>query len=163
MKEPKLPRTIRIATLVAVFMVALLSLGGIRLVSWAFASTEVLVIKNTPVPAKPPEVKDGDRVYLTIDFCKNSNAVGRNTVHLIGSQGAKVSIDWPEDTTKKQCAIFAEIPVPIPAQTPSDTYHVEFITCYDINPLKKNKCSTFTSQSFKVINSKLNPGDAKVQ
>lgn len=155
--------TIRVKQILAYAALAILAIAVGFYVYWSLQPSEVLVVNNSPVPVQPPEVRDGGKVYLTIDFCKKSGAHGTTTLNLIGETvGAKIAIAWPVDTTPEQCQVYPEIPVPIPAQTPTDMYHAEFVTCYDVNPLKRS-CTTFTSRSFKVTNNKLNPGDATVQ
>lgn len=157
------PKSVRLTTLFLIVMIVITILVGGTAVRWAYQSSQVLIVKNTPVPALPPEVKDGDKVFLNIDYCKTSDAIGTTTVNLVGQKGAKIPINWPEDRSGEGCNKLEAVPVPIPAQTPTDTYHVEFKTCYNVNPLKKNRCTDFTSQDFKVTNSKLNSGDVKVQ
>lgn len=162
MNEPKAPRTIRLFTLATIVIIGIVILGILRLSTWLIQPSQVLRVNNSPVPVQPPEVRDGGNVFLTIDFCKASKATGITTLNLIGETAkAKIAVSWPVDTTPKQCAVFKDVPIPIPAQTPSDVYHAEFVTCYTVNPLK-HTCTTFISRSFKVVNSKLNPGDAKV-
>ncbi len=156
------PKSIKAVTLITIFMAFLILLVGARLVTWSFAPSRVLVVKNSPTPVEPPEVKDGEAVALSIDFCKLTNAWGQTEVNLVGDMGAKIAVAWPVDKTEKGCAFYPKVPVPIPAQTPTDTYKVTFEVCYDVNPLKTNKCTYFESQKFKVINDKLSPGDAKV-
>lgn len=163
-EEPqKQPRVIRVATLLAILMALTTVITGFIATRWAYAPSEVLIVKNAPVPVRPPEVKDGSKVFLTIDFCKNSDTKGTTSVSLIGKSGPIIAVNWPPDTTPAMCGFLKDVPVPIPAQTPSDTYYVEFVLCYDINPLKENQCTAFKSQNFKVINSKLSPGDAHVE
>ncbi len=161
-EESNTPKTVRVITLIVIVAIILLAVGLMRLLTWSFAPNQVLIVRNTPVPVQPPEVKDGGKIYLNIDYCKEVTAVGKTEVNLIGeSAGAKIAVAWPDDESKAQCSVLNDVPVPIPAQTPTDTYHVEFVVCYDINPVKRNRCTTFTSQHFKVLNDKLNPGDAE--
>lgn len=156
-------QTIRIETLIIIVLLFITVVGGGFLLKWAYQSSEILVVNNSPVPARPPEVKDGDKVFLTIDFCKKGDYADKTTLNLVGDAGAKIAVNWPTSRTTEQCTVYKDVPIPIPAQTPSDTYHAEFEVCYDVNFLKKNRCTTFTSQSFKVVNDKLNPGDAIVK
>lgn len=159
----KEPRTIKVATLFVMLMTGMALVGGIIVLRWAYAPSTALVINNAPAPTKPVEVKGGEKVFMEVDFCKTTDAEGHTTVYLIGEQGAKISINWPIDRSAKGCTFAPEVPVPIPGQTPTDTYHLEFTTCYDINPLKQDKCTAFTSQNFQVNNAKLNAGDARVR
>ncbi len=132
------------------------------LVYWSYQPSVVLTVNNGPVPIHPPEVKDGDKVYLTIDFCQAISSVANTRLRLIGETGALIGIKWPSGRVEKGCNVYKDVPIIIPGQTPSDTYYAEFTTCYDVNPIKSNQCTTFTSQPFKVVNPKLSPGDAKV-
>ncbi len=160
---PKPPRTIKLATLFAVMLAVILVLGGARFLTWSYESSEALVINNMPVPVQPPEVKDGGKVYLTINYCMKKTLLLETSVRLVGEQGAIVNVAWPTSTVQKGCNLLADVPVSIPGQAPTDKYYVEFSACGDINPLKKNKCTVFKSKPFKVINSKLSPGDAQVE
>lgn len=163
MEEQKEPRVIKLATLATVLMVVAIGFFGFHVVRWAFAPSEVLVINNAPVPVQPPEVKDGDKIYLEIDYCKKQDVIDDTTLYLIGeNNSAKIAINWPKGRTPVQCAHLPQVPIHIPAQTPSGTYHADFEVCYDINPLKKDRCTTFISQSFRITNQVLDSGDAKV-
>jgi hypothetical protein len=144
----------------ALLITALLVITFVR---WTFEGRKsVLVINNDPVPVKPPEVNIQDGVvFLTIDYCKNRDAHGATEVYLVGEQyGAKIPIAWPEDKTPKGCAVLSAVPVNIPAQTPTDTYHVVFEIRYATNPIKESY-TIFRSRSFKVVNEALKPGSAK--
>lgn len=172
----KRPRVIKVVTLFTIILVIAAVLFTAISVKWATQSPNVLEVKNSPVPVHPPEVPDGGAVTLSVDFCKRSKNSGQVALNLIGKMGAKIAVVWPPENLQKVCS--KDMPtkiactpqekekdcipvrVPIPAQTPSDTYHAEFNICYNLNPFKK-PCVVFTSKEFRVINSKLNPGDAK--
>ncbi len=128
---------------------------------WLIQPSNVLVVKNGPLPVRPQEVNaNGGQIIATVDFCKNSSATGKIVVYLAGNNGAKIDVNWPDDTLKKGCKKF-DIPIPIPAQTPTGEYHVVFEATYMVSPIK-NSFTTFQTQTFKVVNDKLQPGDAKV-
>ncbi len=128
---------------------------------WSYQPTDILTIKNDPVPVKPTEVDAGEGiVYLNTDFCKNRKATGVTRVFLVGeTKGQKPEISWPLDTTPPQC-LKTDVPLHIPASAQTDTYHAVFEITYQVNPLKK-QVVTFHSRSFSVVNIKLQPGDAK--
>lgn len=169
----KTPKVIKIATLATIAMtVIVLAFGGL-ITKWASQSADILNVSNSPVPVQPSEVKSGDKVMLAVNFCKKAPGRGITTVQLLGeTSGAKIDVNWPLESLDPVCSSelpnrmacdnkdtlhkCIPIPLPIPAQTPADIYHAEFRTCYDINPLKKNKCMNFTTQRFKVLNANLN-------
>lgn len=155
--------TIKAKQLFAYIALSIFALVVVTFVRWSSQPSTVLKIKNNPVPAQPPEVKDGSQIFLTIDFCKSTSNWGVSEVYLLGEHGPKIPVNWPVDKTDKGCAVYQAVPIPIPANAPTDTYRVSFNTCYDVNPLKTGRCTEFQSTSFKVMNSTLNPGDAKVQ
>lgn len=155
--------TIKLSRILSIIVSASLIALSLQMFYWTTQPSKVLVINNEPVPVEPPEVKDGGKVFLTIDFCQDISATAVTEVHLVGEQGAKVRVNWPPGRVEKQCSVYPDIPVPIPGQTPTDIYYVEFKSCYDINPLKNNQCTIFKSKSFKVINPKLQPDDAQVE
>lgn len=132
------------------------------IVYWSFSTRkQVLVINNDPVTIRPSEVNAGDGiVYLKVDYCKNAKATGQTKVYLIGeTYGAKPEVAWPDDTAAKGCQVL-EFPVHIPAQTQTDMYHIVFEVKYQLNPIR-DSYTTFRSRTFKVINEKQQPGDAK--
>ncbi len=157
------PRTVKIQTLAIVIMTVIALLSGFFVLRWSYQSSKVLVVNNSPVPVKPPEVIPEGKIFLDIDFCKYNDLTDKTAVTLVGEHGANIAVNWPSGKAPPQCTVLKDVPLPIPAQTPTDTYYAKFEVCYNINYLKKNRCTTFTSQSFKVINSKLSPGDAKAQ
>lgn len=143
----------------AVFGIIILLFG--LFVYWSSQTSKVLVVNNDPVSVRPPEVQaNGGVIILTVDYCKNSGAHGVTEAFLIGETfGGKIAINWPVDRSPKGCNKL-DVPVPIPAQAPTDTYHIVYEITYRVNPIKSGY-TTFRSQSFKVINEKLQPGDAK--
>lgn len=161
--EEKQPKVIRVATLLTILLILLILVAGFIVTRWAYEPSQALVINNKPVPVEPPEVKDGGKVFLTINYCQKKTLTMHTEVHLIGEQGADIDVVWPTSTVPKGCNLLTEIPVKIPGQTPTDTYYAEFTSCGDVNPLKKDKCTIFKSKHFKVVNSKLSPGDAQVE
>lgn len=156
-------KSIKVSSLFIGFLFVLLVVSGFTILRWAYESSEVLKINNAPVPVAPPAVTPDDKVYLKIDFCKKRDLTDRTTLHLVGNSGARIPINWPTGRAPAQCTVFEQVPLSIPAQTPTGKYHAEFTVCYDINPLKKNRCTTFISQDFSVINRQLNPGAVQVQ
>lgn len=132
---------------------------------WSFQSSKVLEVKNSPVDAFPPEVQAGtSAIFLDIDYCKYTKVDGVVEVNLIGqTTGSKIGVTWPQDKTPRGCARLKQVPVLIPPQTPTDTYTAVFsITYAKINPIKPAQPVTFSSKPFKVVNKKLQPGDATV-
>lgn len=155
--------TLNLSRILAIVVsVGILGIAGQALL-WSLQPSTVLTVNNEPVPAEPPEIQGGDKIHLTVDFCQSISAVATTRLRLVGAEGALIPVNWPTGRVEKGCNTYPDIPIPIPGQTPTDTYYAEFITCYYINPLKNNQCTTFRSKTFKVVNSVLNPGDAKVQ
>ena len=155
--------TLQISKVLAALVSMAILAGSLQVMVWSSRPSIVLTINNDPVPAKPPEVKGGDKVYLDIDFCQSVSAVMVTEVKLRGEHGAIIDVNWPSGRVEKGCNVYKDVPVPIPGQTPTDTYVVEFKSCANVNPIKNNQCTTFKSKPFKVMNPKLNPGDAQVQ
>jgi hypothetical protein len=155
--------TIRAKQVFAYGALAIMGLFVAFVVYWSAQPSTVLTIKNDPVPARPAEVAPDGEILLAIDFCQTISAVMVTEVHLLGEHGADIAVNWPRGRVEKGCNTYPKVPVPIPGQTPTDTYVAVFKSCADINPLKDHQCTTFRSQSFKVVNSKLNPGDAQVK
>lgn len=146
---------------IALFIFGVILVAGGLFAFWSVQSSKVLDIHNDPVPARPPEVKaNGGIIILDIDYCKLSDARGLTKVYLVGEEkGQKPEINWPVDESPKGC-VHRDIPIPIPASLQTDVYHIVFEVTYRVNPLKE-QVVIFRSRSFKVINEKLQPGDAK--
>lgn len=137
-----------------------LALGGL-LIYWSLQPSNILDIKNDPLPVRPLEVSaNGGIVIATVDYCKTRKVDGHAKVYLVGEgNGQKPELAWPVDTQGPQC-LKIDIPIPIPASTQTDVYHIVFEVTYKVNPLK-DQVAVFRTRSFKVINEKLQPGDAK--
>lgn len=155
--------TLKLSNIVALIVSVLIVGLMIQVLFWSSQPSVVLTINNDPVPVQPPEVNIGSEVYLNIDFCQSISALMVTEVHLLGERGADIGVAWPPGRVEKGCYVYPKVPVPIPGHTPSDTYVLTFKSCANINPLKDDQCTEFKSQSFRVVNAKLNPGDAKVQ
>lgn len=121
-----------------------------RFVIWSFQSSEVLQIKNSPVPVKTvtgvPESKG--IIFMKIDYCKKIKATGEVRVSFVGKSVERFlpkSIDKQDPTCK-----VVDLPILIPVDLPPGNYHVHFRTSYDINPIKQDIITEFDSKDFEV-------------
>ncbi len=135
--------------ILAALVVVAIGLGIIF--HWSFANDEVLVIKNSPFPARvvaDPTGATGGVVFLTADYCKDSSLEGKIRISYV-SASREVFLPLAPEKLEKGCNK-AEVPVVIPKDLAVDTYKIKFHAIYDINPLKQNVMVDFESQPFKV-------------
>ncbi len=161
MPEPEHPTTTT-KTLNKFFAVALVVVAialGVFL-KWSFESSAPLVVNNSPFPARvesDPTGKTGGTIYLTVDFCKNTDKHGQvRWSYLSASREQFVPIveeKFPKGCDKR------EIPVVIPTNLSQDTYIVKFRVTYDLNPIKKNVPVEFESQPVNISKTKVENKD----
>lgn len=145
---------------IIVFLVGIFALFMGAGIYWSLQPDDILTVSNNPVSVRPLEVVNDGAVNLTIKYCKNHRATGKVEVRLVGST-TKVDIPWPTDTTDAGCHTI-EVPVRIPAQTPTDTYRFTFNILYNVNPLKSAIPESFQSQKFHVTNTTLDENTIKI-
>lgn len=103
---------------------------------WSFGSSDVLEIKNNPVPIRTIRdhpTADGV-VILKVDFCKKLAVPGRVRISFV-STSREIFLPVVEDREGKTCDE-REVPILIPHDTPSDTYRVKYYITYRISPVR---------------------------
>lgn len=116
---------------------------------WAIQSTNVLTIKDNPVPVERKIVKSGDVQIVNFNFCKNLNIEGSVEWSLVSN---KIVILLPsyKDRSPKSCRQNARKPIILPLITNTDdAYHFHYVITYRINPIKTIMVQ-FDTQSFKI-------------
>lgn len=120
-------------------------------IKWSFADTNVLEIRNNPFPARvvaDPTNRTGGIVFLTADYCKNSNTTGTVRVSYV-SASREIFLPVAPEKLPKGCSS-NDIPIVIPLNLTKDKYSIKFHVTYNINPLKKGIVLDFQSQPFTV-------------
>lgn len=134
-----------------VFIAMALVAGLIALfLFWAFQPSDVLVVKNTPVPVRTIRehpTADGV-VILNVDYCKKIKAIGRSRVSFI-SPSREIFLPIGEERQDPTCGQ-KEIPILIPHELPSGKYKVRFRIEYKINPVR-TVFEDFDSLEFEVV------------
>lgn len=123
---------------------------------WALSETDVLEIKNSPVPVRTirehPEA-DGV-VILKVDYCKKIRATGKVRTSFVG-ESREVFLPVAEDKQPPQCNAGQLQPIEVPVLIPKDlspgNYHIHFRITYDINPVRNGVVEEFDSQQFEVV------------
>lgn len=135
----------RVNRLIAATLVVIAMCLGIMLL-WASADSEPITLNQNPLPTRT--IRDhptaGGVVYLTADFCKNTNAVGILRISFV-SKSHEVFLPLTKEESSKGCHK-SEIVVLIPENIQPDTYKIKLGLSYDLNPLKQNITQTFYSK-----------------
>lgn len=131
-----------------VLALALITLGVVAY--WANQSSNVLEIKNDPIPIKFIHSADHPQgiVILKYSFCKNTDAVGIVQTSFVGV-GTKILVPEAEDRSLKSCNANLEVPYLIPPQVVPGKYRLNFEARYKINPIKTT-VTKWQSQEFEV-------------
>lgn len=152
--EPTHPtKTTRVINKFAVVALVLVAISLGTIMSWSFASTNVLEVKNSPFPARIVQDdtnKTGGVVFLDVDFCKYTEKTGDLRMSYV-SKSREVFL--PEQRSTDFFTVGCsknEIPVVIPLNLLRDEYKIKFTISYDINPVKKNITVDFESQPVTV-------------
>lgn len=141
-------RTIRLVTLLTIFLIVVAIGVGSTLAYWSFTGRDVLKFNKEPIPVKPKFVKSEGIISLDVDFCKLTSTSGRVTQRLV-SDKTELFAPTVTDTQHKGCYNYA-LPVPIPPQTPPGKYHVNYRVTYQTNPLH-TVVEEVNSEVFEVI------------
>lgn len=139
-----------ILSIVLIVLLLLSALVMARILFWAAEPTNVLDIKNAPVPVRTIRehpTADGV-VILKIDYCKNNDSEGKVRTSFVSSS-REIFLPQSEDKQAATCTV-AELPILIPHDTPADTYRVKFRVEYNLNPVKSQVVEEFESLPFVV-------------
>lgn len=114
---------------------------------WSFANENALEIKNQPFPVRTirNHTAPNGVVILSVDYCKNTKAVGRVRTSFVSST-REVLLPVSEDKQGKGC-VKTEVPILVPKDITPDTYKIKFYTTYKVNPFK-TVTSEFESKEF---------------
>jgi hypothetical protein len=114
---------------------AIATLGIGLYLYWLLVPIDILVIKNSPVPVRPPTNTPGGVEILTHNFCKLTNDRGSLRISFIGNNTETFLPVTPEQSGK-QCDNKVDFPVILPDTLKSATYHVHFRAIYHPNPVQ---------------------------
>lgn len=127
----------------------IIALGLLTVSYWLLAPSDVLEIKNAPVPIRTIREHPTAEgvVILNVDYCKKVGATGQVRVSFV-SQSREIFLPIAVDKAEPKCEK-VEVPVLIPHDTPSDTYIIRYYITYKVNPLRST-IEQFDSQEFHV-------------
>lgn len=137
--------------LVAGALVLIMVFVGIFLY-WTLEDTDILVVNNAPFPARTLQenIENPGIVLLNVDYCKSKDITGRLRMSFV-SQYQEILLPIVEESGPVACTR-RDLPVLLPKNIPSGTYHIHFNVRYDVNPLKRGIVNDFDSQDFEVSN-----------
>lgn len=140
--ESKKTKLINKALLVALVVIAISLFIMLR---WAAANPNVLSLNKEPFPVRTirEHPTAGGVVFLTTDFCKNTNALGELRPSFV-SETREIFLPMTIESSNKGCHDI-ELPILIPKDIQPDEYKVKLRFTYDINPLKQNIVQEFYS------------------
>jgi len=119
---------------------------------WNVRNYDILQIKGPvtvrPVTVRPDSAKGKDYIFLTIDFCKTSNAKGRATVYAVQNEQDIPLIQF-NDNTEKRCEV-ADFPLRLPKDIPSGDTFIKMVIKYHANPVRIED-ETIVSEHFTVL------------
>jgi hypothetical protein len=129
--------------------VLLLALGvALLFFFWTLQPTNVLVIKNQPIPAKYG-LFNGQRTVDTIfNYCKTGDTTGQLSYDFVSTTTVIAGPVNPA-ASNSGCKDGVHIPVAIPKQAPPDTYHIHWNVSYRLNPIRIVTVQ-WDTQDFKV-------------
>lgn len=135
----------RINRIIAVALVFIAICLGVML-TWATADNEPISLNQSPLPTRT--IRDhptaGGVVYLTADFCKNTDSHGELRISFV-SDSHEVFLPMTKEESSKGCHK-SELVVLIPENIEPNTYRIKLALTYDVNPLKRNIKQTFYSK-----------------
>lgn len=118
---------------------------------WSLQPTNALEIKNNPFPSRvvaDPTGATGGTVYMTVDYCKNTDKNGEVRVSYLSAsreQFTPIVTEHLKPGCRKE-----ELPVVIPTNLSQDKYTIKFRVSYDYNPIKKDVPQFFESQPIDI-------------
>jgi hypothetical protein len=128
----------------------LIAIGIGVVLTWAFQSSDVLIVNNSPFPTRT--IRDhptaGGVVILDADYCKKQDITGKMRTSFVSSS-REVFLPLADERLEVGCKR-QEVPIIIPKELPPDTYKIKFRATYDINPLKQNIPVEFESRPVEI-------------
>lgn len=115
---------------------------------WAFASEDVLTIKNSPFPSRVVANQTDKYVVLDTDYCKNQDIRGKLRISFVDDT-QEVFLPVVDEKLPKGCTTNS-IPIALPESLKAGNYKVKFRATYSVNPLKQNIVVEFESREFKL-------------
>lgn len=115
---------------------------------WAFASENVLEIKNSPFPSRVVANQTDRYVVLDTEYCKNQGIQGKLRISFVDDD-QEVFLPIADEKLPKGCSENT-IPIALPSSLKPGEYKVKFRATYNINPLKQNVAVEFESKEFKL-------------
>ncbi len=115
---------------------------------WLLVPINILVIKNDPVPVRPPTNIVGGVEILTHDFCKLTDDHGVLRESFVGN-GTETFLPIVSENSPASCNDKTELPVIIPTTLKPGVYHVHFRATYKPTPLQV-VITEWNSQEFTI-------------
>jgi hypothetical protein len=144
-------RATRISNRIAMVALVLVAMALSVLLMWAVEDGDILAINNNPFPSRvvpDPTGRTGGIVFLTVDYCKKSNATGTIRMSYV-NKSYEVFLPIAKEQIQKGCEK-REMPVVVPRGLLEGQYKIKFHVAYDINPLKQSAVTDFESQPFDI-------------
>ena len=114
---------------------------------WLLYPYNPLVINQRPLPIVNKEVKKGDIVEYTFDYCKNTDM--HTHVNKKFSDGIEFALPEYDLSNPSGCRV-QNIVTEIPHTLPEGEYIIVATYTYDVNPLRRIVIKTHT-EKFKVV------------
>jgi hypothetical protein len=136
---------------------ALIALSLAVLLYWLVSPSDVLEVKNAPVPVRTirEHPTAAGVVILKIDYCKKLSSSGDVRISFVSSS-REIFLPRSRDRQAPVCEI-REVPIIIPEDISQGEYHVHFRATYRVNPLKQT-VEEFDSQPFEIVDTTNPPG-----
>lgn len=115
---------------------------------WLLIPIDILAIKNSPVPVRPPTNVPGGVEILTHDFCKLTNDEGTLRISFIGNN-TETFLPITQEKSGKICGDKIDLPVILPGTLKPAKYHIHFRAIYHPNPVQ-TVVKEWDSQEFDV-------------
>lgn len=138
-----------VVNFIAYFALGLVAIVIAVFAYWSLAQTDVLEVKNHPVPVRTirPKPKADGVLFLKVDYCKHVQANGRVRTSFVGAS-REIFLPVYEDKQPPICQE-VEVPVPIPHDMAPGMYHLHYRITYQVNPIKE-VIEEFDSQEFEI-------------
>lgn len=154
MIEP-IPKKNKFLNIVSIISLILLGLIISIFLYWMFQPTDVLEIKNSPVPSRIVDDPQGNGkiLILKINYCKKVKATGTVRPSFV-SKSSETFLPSYKDDQPVQCnggntgAESVDLSIFIPKDLPPDKYKVKYRIIYKVNPLKSSEPVEFESVEF---------------